>query len=474
MKVIIQRPIKLNNNTRFANDLYEVKLQKEALFEGDPFYQLEERTLLKENVIYDPTLPILHHGYVDTHLHAMWMAQIKKQIDLRKVTNKEELLKTVNNFIDEQGGDDLILGSGWSESRMNCSAKELELYFRENIKNTAPVLLWRTCFHSALINRNLSERLESLPDKSILVDEELFNIYPRLPAVDADICKESFVELQNEFIKKGFRGLCDMSLDPEKINAYLDLLKNEKVLLDICGVAQYESCRDTLHQTINLPNFERFYFSIQHMKLFLDGSLGASTAWLSQPYCDSEEQGVGTQLFTDEELVDFAYDAISRGFYLSFHCIGDATLDQVLKLGRTLGLKKEQCHYHRLEHVQVCREDQLEELKEQGWRLYLQPVHRPDDLLFVEKRLGAKRLNENGYRMKSYIDLEIPCAFGSDAPISSFNVEENIQRSMEVYPEHENLSYDQHIWFYSEGAYMLLFDRLRNFKIGDRVYLSQK
>jgi predicted amidohydrolase YtcJ len=42
------------------------------------------------------------------------------------------------------------------------------------------------------------------------------------------------------------------------------------------------------------------------------------------------------------------------------------------------------------------------------------------DLDFARDRLGSERLEKNGYRLKSFLQADLPVSFGSDAPIVSY------------------------------------------------------
>ncbi|MEI7440294.1 MAG: amidohydrolase family protein, partial [bacterium] len=137
----------------------------------------------------------------------------------------------------------------------------------------------------------------------------------------------------------------------------------------------------------------------------------------------------GIQIWRDEDLFKKAKDALDQNFFIAFHAIGDAALDQALRLGEALApqLEKVLNHFsqklfHRLEHLQVCRDDQIEKIQKQNlWSLGLQPSHRVADSTFVLNRLGEERCLKNSYRLKSFLDTGLKVSLGSDAPIVSSN-----------------------------------------------------
>jgi hypothetical protein len=150
------------------------------------------------------------------------------------------------------------------------------------------------------------------------------------------------------------------------------------------------------------------------IKIFVDGSLGAHTAFLRQPYADAPETR-GLPLYTRESLAGLARRAHAAGLQLMVHAIGDAALDialdalePVLGGGNPLG--------HRLEHCEVTPPDLVERLARSGARVCAQPNFAgrwsmPGGM--NELRLGRARLQHcNAYR--SLIDAGIPVGFGSD------------------------------------------------------------
>ena len=68
---------------------------------------------------------------------------------------------------------------------------------------------------------------------------------------------------------------------------------------------------------------------IGSVKIFSDGSLGARTAALFQPYHD-EPLRKGIVLYTQEKLNALVLKAHKAGFQLAVHAIGDRAVDMVL------------------------------------------------------------------------------------------------------------------------------------------------
>ena len=60
-----------------------------------------------------------------------------------------------------------------------------------------------------------------------------------------------------------------------------------------------------------------------------DGSLGARSAYLSQPYTDDGSTR-GIPIFTRQQFEDMVEYADSQGMQVAIHAIGDGILDDIL------------------------------------------------------------------------------------------------------------------------------------------------
>ncbi|MGH2691315.1 MAG: amidohydrolase [Actinomycetota bacterium] len=159
--------------------------------------------------------------------------------------------------------------------------------------------------------------------------------------------------------------------------------------------------------------------------LFLDGSIGARTAALLEPYSDSE--GTGSLAHDDDELAEFLHNAHLAGLQTGLHVIGDAAVDQSLRVWervyRSLDTR-ERRHFrarrHRLEHFELASTDQVERAANLGLAISIQPAFdatwgHPGQM--YELRLGEDRARGmNPFRAMVSRGLEV--GSGSDSPVT--------------------------------------------------------
>ncbi len=152
------------------------------------------------------------------------------------------------------------------------------------------------------------------------------------------------------------------------------------------------------------------------IKVFADGSLGAYTAALSEPYMGRPGER-GMLLHSRQALRSVLEAAHRAGFQTATHAIGDRAIDitlDVLEAIREEDPRKDS--RHRIEHFELPSEDALRRMRSGGFIASCQPNFvgqwsGPGDL--YEDRLGVERsAGNNPYRRIR--SLGIPLCFGSD------------------------------------------------------------
>jgi hypothetical protein len=158
---------------------------------------------------------------------------------------------------------------------------------------------------------------------------------------------------------------------------------------------------------------------IGFVKLFSDGSLGARTAALREPYSDKPET-CGMMLYSQKKLDQLVLKAHCAGLQLGVHAIGDRAVENVLKAFEK-ALKKfpRGDHRHRIEHCSVLNPTLIERMGGLGLVASVQPHFVVSDFWTVD-RIGKKRARWT-YPFKTLIDAGLVVASGSDCPVEKIN-----------------------------------------------------
>lgn len=158
----------------------------------------------------------------------------------------------------------------------------------------------------------------------------------------------------------------------------------------------------------------------------IDGSIGAHTAALSEPYAD-DASASGTLSFDDDALAEFFHAGHVAGLQVGVHAIGDLAIEQVLATWeRVYGAlnSRERRHFrarrHRVEHFELASPVQIERAAMLGLAVSYQPAFDavwgfPGGL--YDRRLGWHRASTMN-AIRSCLERGIAIGVGSDAPIT--------------------------------------------------------
>ncbi|MDF3310558.1 amidohydrolase family protein [Rhodococcus sp. T2V] len=157
--------------------------------------------------------------------------------------------------------------------------------------------------------------------------------------------------------------------------------------------------------------------------LFIDGSLGSHTAWLSEPYADLDG-GTGKSYLGVDEIAAHVRACTIAGIQAGFHVIGDAAVraavDAFAVVADELGGPAVAAAGHRLEHAEMMTGDDAARLAQWGVIASVQPAFDAlwggTDGLYAQ-RLGTERavtLNPFAAAASAGVSL----ALSSDAPVT--------------------------------------------------------
>ena len=171
------------------------------------------------------------------------------------------------------------------------------------------------------------------------------------------------------------------------------------------------------------------FFTIGPMKMLQDGALGAKTAAMNEPF-EGEPDNIGISIYTQEELDDIIAFHDQHDMQVAVHCIGDRAMDMVIEAIEKSPFRKDNPKgRHGIVHAQITNPRILENMAKNDIMAYIQPVFIGYDMDIVEDRIGKHRMPKV-YAWKSMLDMGINASGGSDAPVESFNVMENIYHAV--------------------------------------------
>lgn len=156
------------------------------------------------------------------------------------------------------------------------------------------------------------------------------------------------------------------------------------------------------------------------VKVFLDGSAGGRTAWMSAPYLpgpDQNNDNTGVQILPDAELEQLVNDYHGMGYQMACHAIGDAAIGQLITAyENALVAMPDPDRRHRIEHCGFSTAPQHKRMLAAGIYPVPQQAFIYDFGDSYVSVLGEERALPS-YPMRTWRDLGFKPGTGSDSPV---------------------------------------------------------
>lgn len=383
-------------------------------------------------------------GFVDSHLHAVHYAFVENSVKLFDCKSSKEALELVKKRVESDKTAPWIFCRGWNEHNFTEKIYPTKAELDE-ICSSIPIIMVRVCGHIAVSNTCGLEKLKKLKQfpefesetnfETGLIKENAVQFYYSVLDKPKQEQVEELIKLAMQRLnQKGITGIQsdDLAGLPGKdwhlvMNAYNSLQEKEAMTVRVyeqCLFERVEDFKKFVQEGYRTGNGGEF-FTIGPVKLLQDGALGAKTAAMRKAY-EGEPENTGIVIFSQEELNEIVDICDKNDLQIAVHCIGDKAMDMVLdaiELSRKNGNKG--IGRHGIVHAQITNQEILDKMKKENVIAYIQPVFVGYDMDITEERIGKHRMDKV-YAWKTMLDMGIVTAGGSDAPVESFDVLENI------------------------------------------------
>ena len=410
-------------------------------------------------------------GLTDSHTHLFLHACRKRWMDLSGARSAEDIIYTAGQRDNIAG--DWILGRGWDQNMMDDPAlPSLEII--DSVTGDSPAFLERICGHAALINsaalsRAGLERGSSGPEggrvlweNGLVQDEAVDIIRLVIDTPSTAARKELLSAAAEEMLSMGITGVHDMGMTAQALESYAELAAGGDLRIRITGYlpGAEEEPENTTDRVEEAARNKNDFLSVPGVKLFADGSLGARTAALTDPY--SDDPGNRGIIVTDRnELrrrIEFFH---SCSVQTAVHAIGDLANRMTLDiLEQVLGRFPEPHCRHRIEHAQIIGLGDIPRFSSLGIIPSMQFSHYLSDSGWMESRLGRKRM-KMAYPWRSLADSGSAIAAGSDLPFEKIIDPFSGLQAAVTRPGNESLTLHQALEGYTVNAAFASFDENR-------------
>ncbi|MDX0489476.1 amidohydrolase family protein [Sinorhizobium medicae] len=196
------------------------------------------------------------------------------------------------------------------------------------------------------------------------------------------------------------------------------------------------------------------------VKVFLDGSAGGRTAWMTKPY-QGEPDNIGVQMLPDAEVEAVVKACHDRGYQMVCHAIGDGAIEQLITAyEKALAANPDPDRRHRIEHCGFPAPEQNARMKAAGILPAPQMAFIHDFGDSYISVLGEER-GLPSYPIGTWMRMGLKPSTGSDSPVCSPDPFPNLHAMITretgkgtVMQASERLSREEALQAYTEfGAY---------------------
>ena len=390
-------------------------------------------------------------GMGDSHVHFYATCQALTTVDLLGCKTKAEAVERLRKRAEETPEGTWIKGSNFDQSKWTDTDDQLPTRQDLDLASTRhPIVIKRICLHAAVGN-TLAVHTAGIPKGYafgtggvVELEEDgtpngvfreqaskLFDDVIPDPLLDPDnrriLMKKVFDQISSYGVTMMHTYAAKIWNFAESTQIYEEL--DEEGLLP----ARMSICLDEPFEPQTLTEAERKdpFRKVQYgsFKIFVDGSLGARSAALFEPYTDAPDTK-GLFVIEQSDLNEKTYRAYQKGLQPAIHCIGDAGTDAVLQaieytLNRcraegTIQTELNQNPPFRLIHAQLLNEDVINRMKGLPLIFDLQPVSMCTDMHWMEQRVGKERA-KYAHRIATLRDMGFILTGSSDAPVESIS-----------------------------------------------------
>ncbi|MBO4880912.1 MAG: amidohydrolase [Firmicutes bacterium] len=385
-------------------------------------------------------------GFNEGHMHTATYSFVNSNVTMFHCRSVADCLDTLRQYYQTHPDRTWIYGRGWNDQNFDGEKRYPTRQELDEIAPDIPVMAVRACGHAAVCNTVAIQKIAARPEAaemladrihldSGVVNEAAVKLFYKV------IDEPSFEDVEN-MLEFGLKRLSEEGITTcqsddllgipgagwrKVMQAYRNLDKAGRMPVRIweqCLFLDYESFSEFVAEGYRTKQGGGM-FRIGPLKLLLDGSLGAKTAAITDPY-PGEPGNRGLLLFTQEQMDALFLKAQENDISVAVHCIGDRAMETVLNAVEYAQAKCPKSDIrHGIVHAQITTPAILERMAKDHVIGYIQPVFVGTDMDVCEARIGHERAKDT-YAWKTMQDLGILTVGGSDAPVERFDVLENI------------------------------------------------
>ena len=383
-------------------------------------------------------------GFNDSHMHLLNFGQSLLCAQLAAHTHSlQDMIAYLKEFLAANPRKDgaWLIGRGWNHDYFTDADRMPNRYDLDQISTEIPVMVVRCCGHCLAVNSKVLELagvtagtaspdggkigMENGEPNGCFFDNAMDLVYSKVPVPAKEDLKEMIRVACKGLNRYGVTSsqsddYCVFRSVPWQtvMEAYQELEQAGELTVRVYEQSNFTSLEDLkayVEAGYNTGVGSDLY---KHgpLKILGDGSLGARTAFMSEPYAD-DPSTCGFPVFSQEVMNELVSYANSVGMQVAIHAIGDGCLDYVLNaVENALKENPRADHRHGVVHCQISRPDQVQRMIDLNMHIYMQSIFLDYDNHIVTDRVGGKKASSS-YVWKTLKDGGLSVSNGTDCPV---------------------------------------------------------
>lgn len=336
-------------------------------------------------------------SFIDAHSHIFALAKSLMQISIDGLTSIEEIKNCLDKYKKENRTNEWIIVNGYDnnilKNREHITKQELDEIFPDT-----PVIIENKSRHNGIANSEALEKLgitkttadpeggRIIFDKGLLEENAFIDSLKKIPLPKIEEIINAFKEAQEIYLSHGITMAQEGVITNELAKIYKLLADMHEIFLDVVAYMDYRNVDEIKKEYSKFINKYNNNFKIGGIKIFLDGSPQAKTAWLREAYANEPEY-YGYRIMKDEDVEEILENSKESNLQILAHCNGDKAAEQHINAIKNIsGLKRPV-----MIHAQILGLDQLPDVKKYNIipSFFISHIYYFGDIHI--KNLGMKR-----------------------------------------------------------------------------------
>ncbi len=381
---------------------------------------------------------LLLPGFNDAHVHFITGGAQLDQVQFNDAAEPGEFAKRIAAQMSKISKGEWILGGRWDETKWpNPQLPTKELV--DPVTGTTPIFVERYDGHEALANSagmklaGVNAKTADVPGGVIMRDASgnptgVFKdaamelIYKVIPPMSHEQRLRAARRALEHAASLGVTSVQHMNPEFADVAAYSELAEKGELTARIYAIPMETHWQDQAKVGIRRA-WGSSYLRLGAVKGYADGSLGARTAYMFEPFADDPgNRGLlSDEMHPPAAMRDRLMQADAAGLQLRVHAIGDRAISMMLDI---FGDIEKEHSYHdqrfTIEHAQHMAQKDFARFAKLHVIASMQPYHAVDDGRWAEKRLGHDRARYS-YAWRSFLNHGVTLALGTDWPVAPLN-----------------------------------------------------